>query len=320
MKLIASVFFATTCLATALDAPKFDRNGAGEITLAAPEGAHARYTMDGSAPGAKSGPYLAPIRLAAGRKVQAVSVSADRKTVSEPAVVMVPLGENEKPRPSTLVPCTQDRDFPTYDWAIRHAQVTELTAKKKASLVFIGDSITQMFGGEPHDRGQPGKAVWEKFYGARNATNLGFGYDYVENTLWRLQHGELDGAAAKAVVVNIGTNNMGKNSPEEICAGVKAVLEEVHRSQPKAKVLLLGIYPRGAKPDATREKVAKTNVLLATLDGADVITFLDVTAKLLEPDGSISKEMMGDYLHPTAKGYEIIADAIEPTLKKLLGE
>lgn len=320
MKLIASVFFATTCLATALDAPKFERNGAGEITVAAPEGAHVRYTIDGSAPGAKSGPYLAPIRLATGRKVQAVSVSADRKTVSEPAVVVVPLGENEKPLPSTLVPCTQDRDYPGYDWAIRHARVTELTAKKKASLVFIGDSITQMFGGEPLDRAQPGKAVWEKYYGARNAANLGFGWDYTENALWRLQHGELDGAAAKVVVVNIGTNNMGKNTPEEIFAGVKAVLGEVHRSQPKAKVLLLGIYPRGAKPDATREKVAKTNMLLAGLDGADVVTFLDVTAKLLEPDGSISKEMMGDYLHPTAKGYEVIADAIEPTLKKLLGE
>ena len=320
MKFIASVFFATTCLATALDAPKFDLNAAGNITFAAPEGAHVRYTIDGSAPGAKSGPYLAPIPLATGGKVQAVSVSADRKTVSEPIVVRDPLEGEVKPLPSTLVPCTQDRDFPTYDWAIRHAQVTELTAKKKASLVFIGDSITQMFGGEPRDRGQPGKAVWEKFYGARNATNLGFGYDYVENTLWRLQHGELDGASAKAVVVNIGTNNMGKNTPEEIRAGVNAVLGEVRRSQPKAKVLLLGIYPRGAKPDATREKVAKTNMLLAGLDGADAVTFLDVTAKLLEPDGSISKDVMNDYLHPTAKGYEIIASGTEPTLKKLLGE
>ena len=78
--------------------------------------------------------------------------------------------------------------------------------------------------------------------------------------------------------------------------------------------------PRGPKPDATREKVAKTNVLLATLDGKDGITFQDVTPKLLEPDGSISKETMGDFLHPTQKGYEIIAEAIEPTLKKLLGE
>lgn len=83
-----------------------------------------------------------------------------------------------------------------------------------------------MFGGEPHDRGQPGKNVWEKFYGRRNAVNLGFGYDYVENTLWRLQHGELAGAKAKVVVVHIGTNSTGKNSAEEIAAGIRAVCDE----------------------------------------------------------------------------------------------
>lgn len=317
MKIIFSLLISAS-VALALDAPKIERNSKGEIVIAAPEGSHARYTIDGSKPHAKSGPYLAPIFLDAGGTVKAVAVSADRKTVSSPIELAVE--PQVKSKPSSIVPCTQDRDFPTYDWAVRHAQVKELTAKKKASLVFIGDSITQMFGGEPHDRSQPGKDVWEKYYGTRNATNLGFGYDYTENTIWRLQHGELDGAAAKAIVVNIGTNNMGKNTPEEIVAGVKTVLTEVRRSQPAAKVLLLGIYPRGSKPDATREKVAKTNTLLAELDGKESVTFLDVSAKLIEPDGTISKDTMGDYLHPTAKGYGIIAEAIEPTLKKLLGE
>ena len=317
MKIIFSLLI-TASISLALDAPKIERDASGRIIIAAPEGAHARYTIDGSAPHAKSGPYLAPIVLDAGGTVKAVAVSADRKIISAPMEFAAKAEVNAKP--SSIVPCTQDRDFPTYDWAIRHAQVTELTSKKKATLVFIGDSITQMFGGEPHDRSQPGKNVWEKYYGPRNATNLGFGYDYTENALWRLQHGELDGAAAKTVVVNIGTNNMGKNTPDEIVAGVKSVLDEVRRSQPAAKILLLGIYPRGAKPDATREKVAKTNALFAGLDGEKNVTFLDVSAKLIEPDGTISKAVMGDYLHPTEKGYELIAEAIEPTLKKLLGE
>ena len=318
MKLIASILIAATFTSPALDAPKIERNAAGEIILTAPDGAHARYTIDGSAPGPKSGPYLAPILLDAGGIVKAVAVSPDRKTVSAPTELTV--APQVKSKPSTIVPCTQDRDFPVYDWAVRHARVTELTAGKKASLVFVGDSITQMFGGEPHDRSQPGKAVWEKYYGNRNAANLGFGYDYTENTMWRLQHGELDGAAAKVVVVNIGTNNMGKNTEDEIFAGVKSVIAEARRVQPAAKVLLLGIYPRGPKPDGTRAKVTRTNALLAELDGKDSVTFFDVSAKLVEADGSISKEVMGDYLHPTQKGYEIIAEAIEPTLKKLLGE
>jgi lysophospholipase L1-like esterase len=290
------------------------------VTLAKPApGFHARYTLDGGAPNSKSGPYLAPVKIPLGYKLRAVTVSDDRKQVSE-EIVAEGAAPTDKKLSSSIVPCTQDRDFPIYDWAKRHAAVTALVNERKPALVFIGDSITQMFGGEPHDRPQPGKDVWEKYYGKRNAANLGFGYDFTENTLWRLQHGELDGAAAKVVVLNIGTNNVGKNTPAEIVEGVKAVLAEIRRSQPAAHILLLGIYPRGPKPDATREKLIAINRDLAQLDGKDNITFLDVTAKLLQPDGTITREIMGDYLHPTARGYEIIAEAIEPTLKKLLGK
>lgn len=290
------------------------------ITLSpAARGFHHRYTIDGSAPGAKSGPYLAPVKVPPGYQVRAITVSDDRKQVSDELVAQG-LAKSGRNVPSSVVACTQDRDFPIYDWAKRHAAVTALVKERKPALVFIGDSITQMFGGEPHDRSQPGKDVWEKYYGKRNAANLGFGYDFTENTLWRLQHGELDGAAAKLVVLNIGTNNMGKNSAAEIAQGVQAVLGEIRRSQPGASILLLGIYPRGAKPDATREKIAAVNRELAELDGKDRVTFLDVTAKLLQPDGTITKEVMDDYLHPSARGYEIIAEAIEPTVKRLLGE
>jgi lysophospholipase L1-like esterase len=268
------------------------------VTFANPAtGFHVRYTLDGSAPGAKSGPYLAPVRVPFFYTVRAVTVSDDRKLTSDEIVIEGGLQKSAK-RPSSIVACTQDRDFPIYDWAKRHEAVTALVKERKPTLVFIGDSITQMFGGEPHDRSQPGKDVWERYYGKRNAANLGFGYDFTENTLWRLQNGELDGAAAKAVVLNIGTNNAGKNSSAEIAAGVKACLAEIRRSQPSANVLLLGIYPRGPKPDATREKLAAVNRDLAQLDGKDNITFLDVTDKLLQPDGSITKEIMGDYLHP----------------------
>lgn len=320
VKTMLSFLIAAVSFAVALDAPKLELKPSGEIIITAPADSHARYTIDGSAPNAKSGPYLAPIILRSGGTVKAVAVSADRKTLSAPAELEIPAPPDSKPLPSSVVACTQDRDFPTYDWAVRHRLVSARTAATKADLVFIGDSITQMFGGQPHDRSQPGKAVWEKYYGHRNAANLGFGYDYTENALWRIQNGELDGAAATVVVLNIGTNNVKKNSTEEIVEGVKAVLAEIRRSKPSAKILLLGIYPRGAKPDATREKLASVNAALAGLDGRENVTFLDVTKVLLEPDGTISKSIMSDYLHPTEEGYERIAKAIEPTLKTLLGE
>lgn len=302
-------------------APVLQRDDRGVVTITcATPGAMIRYSLDGSDPGQRSGPYLAPIALAHGGTLKARAFSEDRKQKSELAgAIFEPLPGVARP-PTTLVPCTQDRDWPTYDWARRHAAVTALTRERKAELVFVGDSITQMFGGEPHDRGQPGKNVWEKFYGRRNAANLGFGYDYVENTLWRLQHGELDGAKAKVVVVLIGTNNTGKNSAEEIAAGVRAICDEIQKRQPSAKILLLAILPRSPQPDAARAKLGEVNKLIAKFDGQNGITFLDVGAKFVAEDGSISRELMGDFLHPTEKGYTLWAEAMEPVLSRLLGE
>ena len=304
----------TAAEAPPIAAPTIERSAdVVTITSVAP-GTVVRYSIDGSDPGPKGGPYLAPILLPHGGKVRARAFSEDRKTKSDLAEAAY---ASDAAIPSTLVPCTQDRDWPTYDWAKRHAAVSEIVRTRKPALVFIGDSITQMFGGEPHDRGQPGKDVWEKFYGGRNAANLGFGYDFVENTLWRLQHGELDGAAPKVAVVLIGTNNVGKNTPAEIVLGIRAILDEIHARTPQTKILLLAILPRGAKPDATRDKLAQINAGLAGIKG---VTFLDIGPKLLQPDGSIAKETMGDFLHPTAQGYTLWAEAMEPALRKLLGE
>lgn len=304
-----------------LAVPAAKRDAAGTVTLTcATSGVVIRYSIDGSDPGPKGGPYLAPIVLPAGGTLKARAYTEDRKVKSDLFEAKFDAIAGAKALPATLVPCTQDRDFPIYDWAKRHAAVTKLTAEKQAPLVFIGDSITQMFGGEPHDRSQPGKDVWEKFYAKRNVANLGFGYDYLENTLWRLRHGELDGAKAKVVVMHIGTNNAGKNTPEEIAAGVRALLEEIHQRQSQAHVILMAIFPRGPKPDAMRAKLDTTNKLLAQFAAPGRVTFHDIGAKFLQPDGSITREVMGDFLHPTAKGYEIWAEALEPVLAKLLGE
>jgi len=292
----------------------------GKIIITPAPGTHARYTIDGSNPGVKSGPYLAPIALPDEFMIRAISVTEDRKSSSAVAEYAVISSLRGAKPPSSIVPCTQDRDWPVYDWAKRHAALCEIVAKQKPRVAYIGDSITQMFGGEPHDRSQPGQPVWEKYFGRRNAVNLGFGYDYTENTLWRLQHGELEGTDLKLAIVCIGTNNAGKNTADEIVAGVKAILAEIRRAQPNAKILLLGILPRSAKPDGVRAKVATVNTALAQLGGTGPITFLDVSEKFIQPDGSIPKELMGDFLHPTLKGYEILAAAIDPTIARLLGE
>src|SRR4029450_2893456 len=96
------------------------------------------------------------------------------------------------------------------------------------------------------------------------------------------------------------------------------ICTSIHDRSASTKILLLAIFPRGQQPDATRRKVDEVNRIIARLDDRDYITFLDIGARFLEPDGSISPDVMYDFLHPTAKGYGIWSAAMAPTLERLL--
>jgi lysophospholipase L1-like esterase len=215
---------------------------------------------------------------------------------------------------------TQNRDWRIYDWAKRHAACMALMKSRQPEIVMLGDSITHFWGGEPVGGRRTGVEVWDRFFANHSVVNLGFGWDRTENVLWRLTHGELDHANPRVVVVMIGTNNMDLNTPDEIAAGIAAICDELHRRTPRTHILLLGIFPRGARPDATRQKVTSVNERVAKLDGRHGVTYLDVGRSFLEADGSISADVMYDYLHPTAKGYALWVAAMGPTLKRLLAE
>lgn len=272
-------------------------------------------------------PVIQRIRLAAPTAARFVRLALpprdDKDRLSSVGVAIGEFGVLTAPppkQPSTLVPLTQDRDYPSYDWAKRFAAAKAVVREHKPDLVFLGDSITHAFGGQPSDWAARGGDTWQKFYAKRNAVNLGCGWERTENVLWRLDHGILDGASPKVVVLMIGTNNTGVNTPEEIAAGVQAIIARLNARLPQTKILLLAIFPRSQKPDAHRAPLAAVNALLAKLDGRNNVTWLDIGAKFLQPDGTISADVMNDFLHPTAKGYAIWAEAMEPTLARLLAE
>ena len=118
----------------------------------------------------------------------------------------------------------------------------------------------------------------------------------------------------------IGTNNTGTCSAPDIAAGIETIVLEIEKRLPQSKILLLGIFPRGEKPNPQREKIAEINQIIAKLDGTHNVTFLDIGAKFLTPEGLITKDIMPDFLHPNEKGYRIWAEAIEPTVKRLMGD
>jgi beta-glucosidase len=208
--------------------------------------------------------------------------------------------------------------------AITNRQSLVLQRAKDApgdyDLEFIGDSITQGWEGA-------GKNVWSEYYGKRKVINFGVSGDRTEHVLWRFEHGQLDGIKAKVAIVMIGTNNSNKNkdgtetyTDSDILEGVTAIVNEIRRRQPDTKILLLGIFPRVKNFNVQRGRLLEINQALAKLDDGKNIFYLDFGSQLIEKDGSISKDIMPDALHPNEAGYKIWANAMEPKLKELLGE
>jgi lysophospholipase L1-like esterase len=199
-------------------------------------------------------------------------------------------------------------------WQARHKSMNERVKKGNVDLLMIGDSITHGWEGQ-------GKQVWKQYYEKRNAVNLGIGGDQTQHVLWRLEHGNIDGIHPKLAVLMIGTNNDGCDDPQEIAAGVKVVVEKLREKLPETRVLVLGIFPRGPNlKDHRRQLNAKANEIIAKLADDKDIYYLDIGQKFLKEDGTLTKDIMPDLLHPNAKGYAIWAKAIEPSVAKLMGE
>jgi lysophospholipase L1-like esterase len=273
-----------------------------------------RYTLNGKDPDFSAGVYLAPIELPEGGTVKAAAFEGNKR-VGQIVTQEVP---GAGPKNTALVPLTQNRDWKSYDWVVRHHEILALNLPGaiRADVVLIGDSITHFWSGEPKAKRVSGKESWDKWIAPHHPINLGYGWDRTENVLWRLRHGEIAGLKPKAFVVLIGTNNLsGFNPPAQTAEGVAEVCRELRRQAPQAKIMLLAILPRQAKPDATRQRVTDTNVLLKAQAPQIADAYLDLTDKLVEADGSILKETMNDYLHPTNKGYEVMGAAIDAQLK-----
>ena len=178
-------------------------------------------------------------------------------------------------------------------------------------VLFIGDDITAAWNGA-------GKSVWTSRYAKLDAANFGVNGDRTEQLLARIANGELDGISPKVVILMIGTNN-NRDSAPRITAGITAIVKQINEKLPQSKLLLLGIFPRGAREtDVLRVKIAAVNAELAKLNTGSRTFYLEIWEQFLAEDGWIPKEIMVDAMHLSARGYQIWADAMQPTLDDLL--
>ena len=217
-----------------------------------------------------------------------------------------------KPTPKSRK--AEDASTPAPVNAGRQKAFLDRAKDKGIQLVFLGDSITDFWQ-------KRGKAVWEEYYAKHDAADFGVSGEHTEHTLGHIAGGILDGLHPKAVVIMIGTNNIGHiadEQPEWTAGGIRKIVKTVHEKLPDAKVLLLGVFPREGKDSRHRKQITEINAIIRKLDDGKATRFLDLTAKFTDANGEIPKDIMPDGLHPNAAGYKIWAEAMQPLLSDLM--
>lgn len=197
------------------------------------------------------------------------------------------------------------------EWHKMHAEDVAIAQQGEANLLFVGDSITAGWDW----------AFWEKYFAPYGAANFGIGGDHTGNMLWRLEHGTIGKLQPKVIVLLAGVNNFGHlhETPEQTFAGVSALVNKLRTAFPNSKILLNAVFPYGqAANTPERAQVKALNQQLATLDDQSQVFFYDYGNLFLADDGTITTDIMGDFLHLTPKGYQLWGKAMLPNLQTWL--
>jgi lysophospholipase L1-like esterase len=195
----------------------------------------------------------------------------------------------------------------------RHEGFVEIAKKGNIDLLLHGDSITDWW---LQDANKP---VFDKYFGNIKTANFAIAGDTTQGVLWGLRNGEGQGFQPKAVMLMIGTNNTANNTAPEIAEGVGAVVMELRRNFPAAKILLLAIFPRSVPGDPVRDKITEINQIISRLDDGKNVFYMDIGKKFLDDKGVfLPDSFRTDNLHPQAKGYDIWGEAVSGKLAELM--
>ncbi len=207
---------------------------------------------------------------------------------------------------STTKPVIQYREPHKYDWEDRHLDILAMNEAEQPKTVIFANSIIHFWGGLPRTKTVVEEKSWEKHLTPLGVRNLAYGWDRIENVLWRVYHGELDGISPENILVMIGTNNFHLNTNSEILEGLDVLIKAIKERQPQASIQLMGILPRRNN----EERIVKLNQNIAILASKAQITYADLGDGFLKENGKINEKIYSDGLHPNADGYLILREGL----------
>ena len=209
--------------------------------------------------------------------------------------------------PSTVIPVpSQLKKF----MPKLHKEKLREAENNKVDFVMIGDSITHS---------------WSKYPGVfegSNLLNLGFPGDRTQNVLWRIENGALGGISPKLVTLMIGTNNMHDtkksfpaDKPDDIFAGIKAIVGQVRVRLPDSKIIIFSIFPR--EEGSENDRVEAVNTMLPKLTDGQFVYYVNFNRIFLNEKGLQNQTLYNrDLLHLNDKGYLVWANALKPLIQK----
>lgn len=232
-------------------------------------------------------------------------------------------GQSTRPPARGRLPASADQASPRTDAnsLAAHQQLLEKAKTGRIDIYFEGDSITRRWGATDYPKFL---ANWNENFHGWNAADFGWGADRIENILWRLENGELDGVNPKIIVLLAGTNNISGPPGDaarvaDITGGLKAVVDLCRKKAPAAVIIITGIFPRNDNPSAN-PTIKLVNENLAKLADGKAIRYLNINDKLADADGKLFEGMMNaDRLHPDLKAYQVWAAALKPIFTEILG-
>lgn len=191
-------------------------------------------------------------------------------------------------------------------WKDRRTQWSKDKDADQGAVVFFGDSITQGWGSLAKD-----------FPNFKTA-NRGISGDTTRGLRYRLKADVL-AVNPKAVSFLIGTNDLDQGTePEVVVENLKAIVDELLKTNPKLPIVISKVMPRGKKDGKFPEKIQTLNGLYEkAFVGNPQVTFCDTWTLFDAGDGQCKKEEFPDMLHPNAAGYAKWTEALKPIFAKL---
>lgn len=212
---------------------------------------------------------------------------------------------------STTQPCTQYREPDKYDWEGRHRDIITMNRENPPKSIILANSIVHFWGGLPKSEIQVEEETWENIFTPMNIRNFAYGWDRIENVLWRIHHDELDGFPAEKIMVMIGTNNLHLNTDDEIIEGLRLLIEGIRNRQAAAKIVLMGILPRRNY----EARIFNLNLEIAQLAAGLQVMYNDIGSIFMGSNNKINESLFSDGLHPNKAGYLMMRDALLPIIK-----